>query len=191
MKNNKQQLLIQQIDKKLEAFKNMKATVVPTKGWINTFRTALKMSLRQLGNRLNIAPQSTKEIEEREANGTITLNSLRDVANALDMQLVYGFISKHESLEQMIEKRAKELALEIVIRTNNTMTLEDQQNSKERIEKAIAQKTNEIKIEIIDLSIDKDISRKLFKLISVINPNFGKFKILAKLHKKTYHKLFK
>jgi hypothetical protein len=73
---------------------------------------------------------------------------LRDVANAMDMQLVYGFVSKHDSLEQMIEKRAKELATEIVMRTNNTMTLEDQQNSKERIEKAIAQKTNEIKSEM-------------------------------------------
>jgi len=48
----------------------------------------------------------------------------------------------------LVEKRAKDLALEIVMRTNNTMTLEDQQNSKERIEKAIAQKTNEIKIEM-------------------------------------------
>jgi hypothetical protein len=46
------------------------------------------------------------------------------------------------------EKRAKVLATEIVMRTNNTMTLEDQQNSKERIEKAIAQKTNEIKSEM-------------------------------------------
>ena len=148
LRQEREQLLLQQTDKKLEAFKDLKATVVPTKGWINTFRTALKMSLRQLGNRLNIAPQSTKEIEEREANGTITLNSLRDVANAMDMQLVYGFVSKHKSLEQMIEKRAKELALEIVMRTNNTMTLEDQQNSKERIEKAIAQKTSEIKSEM-------------------------------------------
>ena len=148
MKNNKQYLLLQQTDKKIEVFKDLKATVVPAKGWVNTFRTALKMSLRQLGNRLNIAPQSTKEIEEREANGTITLNTLRDVANAMDMQLVYGFVSKHESLEQMIEKRAKELATEIVMRTNNTMTLEDQQNSKERIEKAIAQKTTEIKHEM-------------------------------------------
>lgn len=148
MKNNKQQLLLQQTDKKLEAFKDLKATVVPAKGWVNTFRTALKMSLRQLGNRLHIAPQSTKEIEEREANGTITLNSLRDVANAMDMQLVYGFVSKHESLEQMIEKRAKEIATEIVMRTNNTMTLEDQQISTERIEKAITQKTTEIKSEM-------------------------------------------
>ena len=148
MKNNKQQLLLEQTDKKIQVFKELKTITTPTKGWINTFRIALKMSLRQLGHRLQIAPQSVKEIEVREANGTITLKSLRDVANALDMQLVYGFVSKHESLEQMIEKRAKELAKEIVLRTHNTMTLEDQQNSAERIEQAIAQKTAEIKYEM-------------------------------------------
>ena len=126
----------------------MKEIVVPSKGWINTFRIALKMSLRQLGNRLRISAQSVKEIEEREASGTITLNSLRDAANAMDMNLVYGFVSKHDSLEQMIEKRAKEIATEIVMRTNATMTLEDQQNSKERIEQAIEQKTTEIKFQI-------------------------------------------
>jgi predicted DNA-binding mobile mystery protein A len=148
MKNNKQYLLLQQADKKLNYFKHLKSTVIPPKGWINTFRIALKMSLRQLGNRLRISPQSVKEIEVREANGTITLNSLRDVANAMDLKLVYGFVSKHESLEQMIEKRAKELATEIVMRTNATMTLEDQQNSKYRIEQAVAQKTAEIKFEM-------------------------------------------
>ena len=148
MKNNKQQLLLEQTDKKIQVFKELKTITTPTKGWINTFRTALKMSLRQLGHRLQIAPQSVKEIEVREANGTITLKSLRDVANALDMQLVYGFVSKHESLEQMIEKRAKELAKEIVMRTHNTMTLEAQENSAERIEQAIAQKTAEIKYEM-------------------------------------------
>ncbi len=148
MKNNKLHLLLQQTDKKIETFKNLKETVIPSKGWINTFRNSLKMSLRQLGDRLHISPQSVKEIEEREANGTITLNSLRDAANAMDMKLVYGFVSKHESLEQMIEKRARELAAEIVMRTHATMTLEDQQNSKKRIEQAIAHKTAEIKFEM-------------------------------------------
>jgi predicted DNA-binding mobile mystery protein A len=148
MKNNKQHLLLQQADKKLDHFKELKSTVIPPKGWLNTFRLALKMSLRQLGNRLTISPQSAKEIEEREANGTITLNSLRDAANAMDLKLVYGFVSKHESLEQMIEKRARELATEIVMRTHATMTLEDQQNSKKRIELAITQKTAEIKFEM-------------------------------------------
>jgi predicted DNA-binding mobile mystery protein A len=141
-------LLLQQADKKLDHFKHLKSTVIPPKGWINIFRIALKMSLRQLGNRLRISPQSVKEIEVREANGTITLNSLRDVANAMDLKLVYGFVSKHESLEQMIEKRANELAIEIVMRTNATMTLEDQQNSRERIEQAVAHKTAEIKFEM-------------------------------------------
>ena len=148
MKNNKQQLLLEQTDKKIQVFKELKTVRTPTKGWINTFRIALKMSLRQLGHRLQIAPQSVKEIEVREANGTITLKSLRDVANALDMQLVYGFVCKHESLEQMIEKRALALAKEIVLRTHNTMILEDQQNSAERIEQAITQKTAEIKYEM-------------------------------------------
>jgi hypothetical protein len=75
MKNNKQQLLLQQTDKKLEAFKDLKATVVPTKGWVNTFRTTLKMSLRQLGNRLNIAPCFTYNLLIfMEINPTIELN---------------------------------------------------------------------------------------------------------------------
>lgn len=148
MKNTKQQLILDQVDKKLLAFQSLKDTSVPTKGWLHTVRTSLKMSLRQLSAKISIAPQSLKDMESREVAGTITLNTLRDVANAMDMQLVYGFVSKHESLEQMIEKRAKDLATEIVMRTNNTMTLEDQQNSTERIEKAIAQKTNEIKSEM-------------------------------------------
>lgn len=148
MKNTKQQLVLDQTDKKLVLFQSLQTVVVPPKGWVHTVRTALKMSLRQLGNRMHFSAQNIKQIEEREANGTISINSLREVANALDMQLVYGFVSKHESLEQMIEKRAKELATEIVMRTHNTMTLEDQQNSKERIEKAIVQKTNEIKSEM-------------------------------------------
>ena len=148
MKNTKQQLVLDQTDKKLALFQNLQAVVIPQKGWVNTVRIALKMSLRQLGNRMNFSAQNIKQIEEREVNGTISINSLREVANAMDMQLVYGFVSKHESLEQMIEKRAKELATEIVMRTNNTMTLEDQQNSAARIEKAIAQKTTEIKSEM-------------------------------------------
>jgi predicted DNA-binding mobile mystery protein A len=148
MKDSKQQLILSQVDKKLGQLRILKEIPVPSKGWLHTLRTALQMSLRQLSAKITITPQSLKDMESREVAGTITLNTLRDVANAMDLHLVYGFVSKHESLEQMIEKRAKELAKEIVLRTNNTMILEDQQNSKERIEKAIAQKTAEIKHEM-------------------------------------------
>lgn len=148
MENAKRQLLLDQTARKLAQFKGLDTLIIPPKGWIHTIRTTLNMSLRQLGSRLNITAQSVKEIEDREAGGTITLNSLSDTARALDMKLVYGFVPKHETLEVMVEKRAFEIAQQIVLRTNTTMALEDQQNSEERIRKAIAQKTIEIMSEM-------------------------------------------
>lgn len=141
----KQRLLIEQADKKLAVFRPLNTIAIPQKGWVHTIRIALKMSLRQLGNRLRISPQSVKEIEERESNGSITIKGLKEVGAVLDMKLVYGFIPKGQSIEDMIEKRAIEIAKDIVIRTSNTMQLEDQENSKARIEKAIINRAEEIK----------------------------------------------
>jgi len=145
MEISKQKLLIEQADKKLAVFRPLGSITIPQKGWIHTVRVALKMSLRQLGNRLKISPQSVKEIEEREANSSITIKGLKEVGAALDMMLVYGFIPKGQSIEEMIEKRALEIAKEIVMRTSNTMQLEDQENSKVRLEKAIKNRAEEIK----------------------------------------------
>ncbi len=144
MKNTKQKLLIEQIDRKLKVFRSLDSVIVPENGWINAVRIALKMSLRQLAERMKITSQSINEIEKREANGTITLKNLKEAAKALDMKLVYGFIPKEESIEKMIEKRAKEIAAEIVLRTSNTMKLEDQENSKTRINQSIKNKVDEI-----------------------------------------------
>ena len=142
--NSKQKLLIEQLDRKILPLKVLNKTVIPPKGWIYTIRIALGMSLRQLSGRLDKAPQSIKDMEEREENGSIMLKTLKEVANGLDMKLVYGFIPKEDSIEQMIEKRAYEIATEIVLRTSNTMKLEDQENSKERIDEAIKNRAEEI-----------------------------------------------
>lgn len=141
----KQRLLIEQVDRKLAMFRPLNSFTIPQKGWIHTIRIALRMSLRQLGNRLKISPQSVKEIEERESNDSITIKGLKEVGAVLDMKLVYGFIPKGQSIENMIEKRAIEIAKDIVLRTSNTMQLEDQGNSKARIEKAIKNRAEEIK----------------------------------------------
>ncbi|HQQ93175.1 MAG TPA: mobile mystery protein A [Bacteroidia bacterium] len=144
MKNTKQKLLIEQMDKKLKAFRSLEGSTVPKKGWINSVRISLNMSLRQLAQRMNISAQSVNGLEQREANGSITLNTLRDAANAMDLKLVYGLVPKAETLEKLIEKRAQELAFEIVSRTSNSMRLEDQENSRKRIEKSIRNKTEEL-----------------------------------------------
>ena len=144
MKNSNQKLIIEQVDRKLQPFKSLDAMVVPPKGWINTVRTALSMSLRQLGNRLNISPQSVKELENREANGSLTIKSLKEAGLALNLRLVYGFIPMDGSIEKMIEARAFEVAREIVARTSQSMKLENQENKEERLKKAIEMKAREI-----------------------------------------------
>ena len=144
MKIQQQKLLLQQIDRKFNNAEVIKQMNLPNKGWINAIRTAMKMSLRQLGNRMGISAQSVMEIEQREVDGSITLKSLKEAANALEMKLVYAVIPKNESLEMIIEKKANEIARDIVLRTSNTMRLEDQENSNERIEKAIKEKAKEI-----------------------------------------------
>jgi predicted DNA-binding mobile mystery protein A len=148
MKNTKQQLIIDQVDRKLNVFSPLKTVSIPGKGWIHTVRKALNMSLRQLGERLNINPSSVQDIERRESEGAITIKALREAAAAMDMQLVYGLIPKDGSIEAMIEKRAEELATQIVQRTSQTMALEDQENTQERIKKAIKQQADELKYEL-------------------------------------------
>ncbi len=143
-----QKLIREQLDKKISRCTGADETLIPPNGWIYSIRKALNMSLRQLGKRLGITPQSVKEIEERERMGTISLKVLRQVAKALDMKLVYVFLPNESSLEQMIEKRAREVAREIVNRTSVSMHLENQGLSDREIEKAIKEKAQELKNEI-------------------------------------------
>ncbi|WP_018344078.1 mobile mystery protein A [Cytophaga aurantiaca] len=142
MKKNK--LQIEQLSQKIQGFGYLIETTKPTIGWIKTIRTSLGMSLEQIGNKLNITRQSAQNLEKREAAGAITLKSLEEAANALDMKLVYALVPKDGSIEKLIERKANQLAVEIVMRTSGTMKLEDQENSPERIKKAIAERTSEI-----------------------------------------------
>ena len=140
---NQKILLLEQLDRKLKPFNRTKNIQVPERGWIHAIRTTLNMSMQQLGNRLNITKQGVRDIEERESSGSITIKSLREVGNAMDMQLVYGFIPYQNSIEELVELKAHDLAKKIVLRTNQNMKLENQENSTERINQALEELAGE------------------------------------------------
>ena len=144
----KQKLILEQLDAKILQLKKAEGLVIPSSGWVFSIRQALGMSLRQMGNKMGITAQSVKEIEQREQNETISLKVLRQFGKSLNLKLIYGFIPQDGSLENIIEKRAHELALEIVNRTSISMKLEDQENKSSRIQKAIKDKTIEIRNEM-------------------------------------------
>lgn len=145
---NKRKLILEQTDRKILLLKKAESLVMPSPGWIFTIRTALGMSMRQLGKKMGITAQSVKEIEEREKTKRVSLKVLNQFAEALEMKLIYGFIPKNGKLEDLIEKRALEMAKEIVERTSINMKLEDQENDPKRIKKAIKEKADELKSEM-------------------------------------------
>jgi len=141
-------IILGQLDRKIKMLRKAENMTIPSSGWIFAIRRALGMSLRQLGLRMDITPQSVKEMEDREKNGTISLNVLREFGKSMDMKLVYGFIPKQKSLEKLVEEHAVRLAEEIVKRTSTNMELEDQKLGSELIKKAIKEKAVELKQEM-------------------------------------------
>ncbi|WP_179020536.1 mobile mystery protein A [Winogradskyella forsetii] len=145
---NTRKLLIEQLNQKLQPFSESRKVLVPERGWINTIRTTLNMTMAQLGTKLNITRQGVKRIEESEANGTITLNSLKNVAMALDLHLVYALVPKNGTMNDLIQKKADKLAQKIVLRTNQNMKLEDQGIGDDKIAETIKELASEIKREM-------------------------------------------
>lgn len=145
---NKKQLLIEQLDQKLKPFQKTEIVLVPDKGWIHTIRTTLNMTMAQLGDKLGITKQGVKKIEESEAKGSISINSLKEVGNVLELKLVYGFVPKEGTIDSLISFKAEKLARKIVLRTNQNMKLEDQGISDEKIKASIIDLANDIKREM-------------------------------------------
>tara|TARA_R110001583_G_scaffold73483_3_gene204429 strand:- start:1903 stop:2361 length:459 start_codon:yes stop_codon:yes gene_type:complete len=144
---NQKKIVIEQLDRTLKPFYEIRNIEVPERGWLHTIRTALNMTLQQLGKKLKITIQGVKDIEKRELSGSLTIKSLKEIGKALDMQFVYGFVSNHNSIDKFIESKARELAKKIVLK-NLIATDEKRELSEDEMRQEIEDFTYEIKREI-------------------------------------------
>jgi predicted DNA-binding mobile mystery protein A len=65
------------------------------------------------------------DLQQREAAQTIQLNTLRELAEAMDCELVYAIVPR-KPLDRMVSERAEALARRTLRRTGHTMELERQ-----------------------------------------------------------------
>ena len=115
---------LQQLDKKLNRFKNVKEGFIPKKGWLATIREALCMTQSQLATRLHYSKAAIGKIEE--AKETIKIETLKKVANELDCDLFYIILPKKNSLMDLIKSRAEKIARNSIMDVAKHMSLEDQ-----------------------------------------------------------------
>jgi len=125
MKSQHRKLARQRLDERLGALKPLNKYAVPTRGWVRAVRDSLGMTAVQLARRMGIRPPSVANMEKSEIHGTIQLKTLRKAAESLDCVLVYALVPR-ASLEEMVETRARKLALEDMARIGHTMDLEAQ-----------------------------------------------------------------
>lgn len=119
-------LRLQQLEDTLAPFRSVGHSAAPKGGWGRAIRDALGLSNVQLSRRLGRkAPQSVEDILKSEAAGTIKLNTLRELAAALNCQLVYALVPE-KPLEDIRHEQALSAANGALALTSHTMKLEDQ-----------------------------------------------------------------
>lgn len=136
MKAKHKKLAREQLDATLKCFEPLKTLVPHGKGWTRAIRNALGMTGEQLAIRLNVNKQRVSRIEQDEKLGKVRLETLRNVAEAMDCIFVYAFVPR-DSLEQTVRNQAKLVAQKRAARSNQMMRLEKQELSNSEKEKSL------------------------------------------------------
>lgn len=121
----KKHLPIQQLEDRLQPYRPALGLSRPPSGWTRAIREAIGMTNRQLAQRVGRKPQTLLDLQNREAAQTIQLNSLRELAEAMDCELVYAIVPR-KPLGTMLDERARSVARQTLRRTGHSMELERQ-----------------------------------------------------------------
>ncbi len=98
----------------------------PLGGWIATFQEAIGMSAPTLAERLSVSRNSVYSSIQKEKAGTISLNQLDKMAEAMGGKLVYAIIPRKGAVEEIVMAQARKKAKRIIQRTRAHMALEEQ-----------------------------------------------------------------
>ncbi len=84
-------------------------------------------SLRELASKLHVSFQTVAALEKAEAEDRITLKRLRETADALGCELIYGLIPKKGTVQDFAQAKTYNSIKERVSAVEHSMALEAQQ----------------------------------------------------------------
>ena len=122
---NIKQIVIKQYQDIVNAKVDFRNMSIPIEGWLRTARKALNMSGSQLARRIGVSRAWVSKVEISELNGTVTLQSMARIANAMNCHFVYAVVPKQQ-VEEILLEHALKKASKIVQQANLQMALEDQ-----------------------------------------------------------------
>lgn len=121
----KDKLFYKLLEKRLQKIRLAAPETKIRGGWVKYMRQALTMTQANLAERSNKTAQGIHLIENREAKGKVTLETLQKLASSMKCELIYAFVPQ-TSVQEILFEQAKIKANEIIKKADVQMTLENQ-----------------------------------------------------------------
>ena len=122
---DKDLLRLQQTEEAVRRFRDLINIDSPRRGWIRAIQEALGVTNVQLARRLKLKPQTIEDMQQYEVSGTIKLQTLRKLAEALGCRVVYAVVPP-KPLDEMRRDRAYAIASRQLRPVSHSMKLEAQ-----------------------------------------------------------------
>jgi predicted DNA-binding mobile mystery protein A len=149
MKTKKSDTLLQRqvLEKKLQTWRKLTHERKPPSGWIKAIRGALGMTAKQLADRMETDQPGVARIEEREARGAVTLETLERAARAMNCKVIYAIVPDdgYVSLEEILNQRAETVAKTLMKKVSHSMRLEAQDVDHEDKQEQLKRLARELK----------------------------------------------
>jgi predicted DNA-binding mobile mystery protein A len=106
MKVSVQKVARRNLDLEMKPFRQAGMDKHPTQAVLRAVRKALRMRSQEIAGRMGMTQSAVFDMENREADGTITLKSMARLAAAMDCKVVYGVVPKRgRTLEELYQER--------------------------------------------------------------------------------------
>jgi predicted DNA-binding mobile mystery protein A len=125
LKNRLDLTRLAELDRQFCEFAKLQRGSTPRCGWTKTIRLALGMSSKALGVRLGMTAQGVRKLEQGEANGTLSLNTLIRLAHGLDCEVHYMFVPRSSLIEQVLRQTHEVAGIEVPATSRVTEMLRD------------------------------------------------------------------
>lgn len=126
MKPEKEQKLItKQVSRRLEEIREISTKTKGISSWIDYVRIGLGMTLSQLASKVGVTQSTLSTSIKMEKEGRITLNKLKEIADAMECDLVYEFVPRKKIEDLILEQALKKTSL-LMEEAETHMALEDQ-----------------------------------------------------------------
>lgn len=116
------------LDQRLPVLRQANEVAVrPARGWLRAVREAIGLKQAAVAERMGVKRQSYARLEITEAQGTVSLGSLRRAADAMDCEVVYFLVPKAVVAESYADLAVKhDPVLKHLHATEHSMALEGQ-----------------------------------------------------------------